>query len=156
MQNQLDRIEWKLDQLLAALAVNSSGLGGRESAPRLKVERHLAEGDDGYLVKLTTKQHAALQMLMRGADNKEIADRFGVTDNTAKVHVRAIAKKIGVNTRAQIMHRIWREFDEIDENGYMAITGGLPKDWDDNHAEPDPFWRLYGEKRNDTTSDAEK
>ena len=34
------------------------------------------------------------------------------------------------------------------------MTGGLPKDWDANFVEPDPFARLYAEKRNDTTTDA--
>lgn len=153
MTTQLDRIEYKLDQILVLLATNSSGDGGQGRNPKSK-EAHRQGA--GVLTTLTTKQHAALQMLLRGADNAEIADRFGVTDNTAKVHVRSIAKKVGVNTRAQIVYALYKEFEEIDDNGYMMMTGGLPKDWDANYSKPDPFWRLYGEKRHDFTADTEK
>ena len=79
---------------------------------------------------------------------------MGVSINTAKVHVRGMFKKVGVNSRAQLIYRTSKEFEEIDDNGYMMMTGGLPKDWDANFVEPDPFARLYAEKRNDTTTDA--
>lgn len=52
---------------------------------------------------LTPKQHATLQMLMRGASNAEIAERLNVEESTAKVHVRALAKKFGVRRRSQIV-----------------------------------------------------
>ena len=44
------------------------------------------------LFKLTTKQHGALQMLLEGCSNAEIAKRFDVSEDTAKVYVRTIAK----------------------------------------------------------------
>ena len=102
--------------------------------------------------QLTTKQHAALQMLLRGADNNEIAMRFDVSPNTSKVYVRGVAKKLGVQTRAQIVVKLLDTFNELDDNSYRMLTGGLPKDWDRNYEEPDPFAPLYKIKRgsNDT------
>ena len=88
-------------------------------------------------------------MLLRGADNQEIADRMEVTINTAKVHVRGIAKKLGVSTRSQIIWKVHKEMIDIDENGYMMLSGGLPKDWDENYSEPDPFYGLYRSKNNE-------
>lgn len=99
------------------------------------------------LFKLTTKQHASLQMLLDGQSNSEIAKRFGVSEDTAKVYVRTIAKKYDVNTRAQIVMATLEEFNSISDDVYMRISGGLPKDWHKNYEEPDVFADLYTRKR---------
>jgi len=151
MTTQLDRIEWKLDQILGALMAKAYDASTGDEVSPMETK---ATQMESVLHKFTTKQHVALQMLMRGADNQEIADRMGVSINTAKVHVRGMFRKLNVNSRAQLIHRLHKEFDEIDDNGYMMMTGGLPKDWDGEFVEPDPFARLYAEKRNDTATDA--
>lgn len=137
--DQLERIEWKLDQLLAHL-LKAQDDPKDDAANRLKVD----------MPRLTTKQHAALQMLLRGADNYEIAERFNVSPNTAKIYVRGIAKKLDVSTRAQIVVRLLDTFNELDEATYRALTGGLPKDWDDTYVFPDPFAPLYRVERKES------
>lgn len=101
------------------------------------------------LFKLTTKQHGALQMLLEGCSNAEIAKRFDVSEDTAKVYVRTIAKKYGVNTRAQIVMATLEEFNSLEDDVYMRISGGLPKDWHSNFADPDPFAELYRTKKHE-------
>ena len=145
MQNQLDRIEWKLDQILGALMAKAyhAPTNGEVSPMGTQAQQaHQAE-----MPQLTTKQHAALQMLLRGADNAEIAERFNVSPNTAKIYVRGIAKKLEVSTRAQIVVRLLDVFNDLDDNSYRAMTGGLPKDWDATYVHPDPFARLYRVER---------
>lgn len=149
---QLDRIEWKLDQIISHCLRLQDTAGG--ASKDLAASPSHPQNEVTFLDKFTTKQHVAYQMLLRGADNQEISERMGVSINTAKVHVRGMFKKVGVNSRAQLIYRTSKEFEEIDDNGYMMMTGGLPKDWDANFVEPDPFARLYAEKRNDTTTDA--
>jgi len=95
------------------------------------------------LGRLTTKQHAALQMLFNGKSNREIAQRMGVTENTAKVYVRAIAAKVGVTTRSQIVMRLLNEYEKIPEEDYRVLSGGLPKNWDAMWTDPDPHSGLY-------------
>lgn len=124
MNAQLDRIEFKLDQILAAMVNNVAAVERRADAPN-KVEH-----DD--LHKFTPKQHAALQMLLSGASNQDIADRMKVGLNTAKVHVRGIAKKLGLNSRTQIILRMQSQFEAVDDSQYRLMTGGLPKDWHQN------------------------
>lgn len=150
MHEQLNRIEYKLDQILAALlrGAHTSG-GGKESTTS---NNHTAQQTDDYLPAMTVKQHAVLQMLLAGKTNQHIADRFGVTDNTAKVYVRSIAKKLGVNTRAQIVAKTLTAYNSIDEPSYRMIAGGLPKDWDQNYVMPDPFAELYARKDDGTQS----
>lgn len=96
---------------------------------------------------LTTKQHVALQMLMAGKSNLEIAQRFGVTENGAKVYLRAIYKKFGVNTRSQAVMAVYDEWEQISEGRYIALSKGVPKDWHVQYlsksADEDPYRALY-------------
>ena len=147
MNDQLSRIEWKLDQLLAAFANNAGALMAQQGGAYRVDAQHLPQGET--LPPMTVKQHAVLQMLLRGATNLEIAERFDVTDNTAKVYVRTIAKKLDVNTRAQIVMRTLTPFNAIDNNSYMLLAHGLPKTWDQDYSKPDPFYDLYTRAKED-------
>lgn len=106
-----------------------------------------APGAGGALPPLTTKQHATLQMLIEGASNRQIAERFGVTVNTAKVHVRSLFAKFNVNTRASVA-RLGREaIARIEGADYLRLSGGLPSSWAREYGkqpvESDPFAPLY-------------
>lgn len=148
---QLDRIEWKLDQLLQA--VRSSEVSGGDRPPTLSelVGQAVAgkmRSIQGQLPAMTTKQHVALQLLMLGKGNPYIGDVLGVTDNTAKVHVRTIAKKFGVRTRAEICLMAERALLGVDADTYKQLSGGLPRDWGERYVElregeTDPFADLY-------------
>ena len=137
----LARIEAKLDLVLMSVLGRATpeeegGAGGSEEHGELLRART-------FFRQFTPKQNAALQMLMRGASNQEIADRMGVSVNTAKVHVRSIAAKLDVKSRASIAvtaNRYWRD---IGGEEYLMASGGLPKDWDDNWSEGDPLKPLY-------------
>lgn len=83
--------------------------------------------------QMTPKQHAALQMVLRGASNDEIAKRFDVTPSTAKVYVKGIMDKMGVRNRPQIVSRSLNIMEQIDEEEYRVMSGGVPKDWDKNY-----------------------
>lgn len=138
VEDRLARIEAKLDALLALYSVGT----GEHSVQQTSVKPggHV----EVFYRQFTVKQNATMQMLMRGATNEEIAERFNVTENTAKVYVRSIAKKLGVNTRAQIVIKAIEAWQLIDDNSYRLVTGGLPKDWDETFELPDPFAKLYG------------
>ena len=137
----LGRIEGKIDLLL------NRG-GGQVMVPvPMEVQKRYVNpvnvGSEGFFRQFTPKQHATLQMLMRGCENREIADRLGVTDNTVKVHVRNIARRLGVTNRVQVALRSARMFDQIDDNSYRLVSGGLPKVWDAEYSYPDPFESVY-------------
>lgn len=151
MNDQLNRIEWKLDQLLAAFANNARvSMAEPSGAYKPDASRELLhQPQRDALPPMTVKQHAVLQMLLRGATNLEIAERFRVTENTSKVYVRTIARKLGVNTRAQIVMRTLTPFNAIDGNSYMLLAHGLPKTWDQDYSEPDPFYDLYTRAKED-------
>ena len=128
------RLEAKVDLLVQMVASNCDS---REKS---------ASVSSAVLERLTTKQHAALQMLLAGATNADIATRFEVSVNTAKVYVRSIASKLGANTRNQIVVRTFDAYQAIDPDEYRLLSGGLPKEWHASYEDPDPYKALYATK----------
>jgi DNA-binding CsgD family transcriptional regulator len=112
LSHALARLEGKIDAML---------MGRGVALPS-------GEGSVGRLRTLTRRQHGALQMLLRGASNAEIAERFGVSENTAKVYVRGIAAKVGAQTRSQIVALTMNEVRDLSAAAYQAMAG-IPKDW---------------------------
>jgi len=58
---------------------------------------HMPKSDNG----LTPKETEILQLIARGASNKDIARELFISSNTAKTHVYNIFKKINVTNRLQ-------------------------------------------------------
>ena len=48
---------------------------------------------------------------------------------------------------AQVVMKAYSEFETIPDTAYVAVSGGLPKDWSnkwlDNPIEKDPYRNLY-------------
>jgi DNA-binding NarL/FixJ family response regulator len=52
-------------------------------------------------VELTVRQRDVLQLLLKGLPNKLIARQLEISDNTVKLHVRAVFAALGVHSRTQ-------------------------------------------------------
>ncbi len=52
---------------------------------------------------LTPRQGEVLQMMMRGLPNKRIASQLSISEPTVKEHISNILKKLGVNTRVEVI-----------------------------------------------------
>ena len=139
LKERLIRIEAKLDMLGQTIAAQPRG-------QPVEVGQVQAADTTGLLGQFTIKQHVAIQMVLQGEKNKAIADRLGVTENTAKVHIRTIAKKLGVKTRGQIVAKLMQAFNACSDDEYQALAHGLPKNWAENYKSPDKFKRLYRSK----------
>ena len=136
LSSRLDAQERMIASLMAsAPAASAAGMSGAD------------------LAGMTVKQHVTLQMLLRGASNAQIADRLGISENGAKVHVRLIGRKLGANTRSQIVMALVDQFREMSAETYRVVAGGLPKDWAENwmdvDAEEDPHVWLYRKAEGD-------
>ena len=55
----------------------------------------------GNAYNLTPREMDILKHIARGESNKHIAIELGIVDGTVKLHVRAVLKKLGVQTRVQ-------------------------------------------------------
>ncbi len=63
----------------------------------------VVKGDVGSrnAYNLTPREMDILKHIARGESNKHIASELGIVDGTVKLHVRAVLKKLGVQTRVQ-------------------------------------------------------
>lgn len=148
MSDQLTRIEEKLDTLL-------------EQVARLeqKVDRTLgvydalgsiAAGVPARLVaalhSMTPAEHVALQMVLDGRINREIAVCLDVTEARVQDWVGSVTRKLEVSSRAEIRHLMQPVMKVIPAADYEAASGGIPKDWNDKYGVPgvpDPFRKIY-------------
>lgn len=63
------------------------------------IERRMA--DQGSHKRLSPRELETLELVRRGLSNRDIGTALGVTENTAKAHVKAILLKLGVADRAE-------------------------------------------------------
>jgi DNA-binding NarL/FixJ family response regulator len=57
---------------------------------------------------LTRRELEVLQLVADGLSNKAIAERLGISDQTAKFHVASICAKLGAANRTQAVRRALR------------------------------------------------
>ncbi len=77
-------------------------MAGDTSFPPLSAERSERDAQLAVrLAQLTPQQFRVLVCVADGLLNKQIAYELGVAENTVKVHVTAILKKLGCNSRTQ-------------------------------------------------------
>ena len=137
---ELTRMETKLDtkmDVIISMLSSMSGVKNTKSAP------DLTTSEISYLRGLTTRQHCVAQMLLQGSLNKDIANVMQVSENTAKLHVRAVCMKANVRSRSEASLIYKRIVDNIDPEEYLQLSRGLPIDWFVNLQDPDPYFHLY-------------
>jgi DNA-binding NarL/FixJ family response regulator len=57
---------------------------------------------------LTSRQAQVLRGVVDGLSNKEIATRLQCAENTVELHVSNLFKRLGVNSRTQLVSRFWQ------------------------------------------------
>lgn len=153
MATQLDRIEYKLDQIIQYLNATQRGymmpvMGSMQSPLRPEPEERGPGPERNAetrkcLADLTPKQHAIMQMIVEGHSNREVAERLRIAENTVKVHVRDIAKKLGTAKRSGIIGLVATALEGMSDTEYRHLSGNLPKNWSENYIDPDPHKHLY-------------
>lgn len=63
---------------------------------------------DPAAIALTTREIQILDLLCNGTQNKIIADRLRLSENTVKVHIRNIYKKMGVRNRTEAASQFFK------------------------------------------------
>ena len=58
---------------------------------------------------LTARELDVLELVTEGLRNKEIAGRLGISENTAKFHLRNILEKLHADSRTELATRALRE-----------------------------------------------
>ncbi|WP_246723714.1 response regulator transcription factor [Rhizobium sp. ARZ01] len=67
--------------------------------------RQLHRKTEGNRAELTARELQILEMVSRGLQNKLIAAAFGLSENTVKIHLHNIIRKLGVHNRTEAAAR---------------------------------------------------
>jgi len=137
---ELARLEAKLDIITNLLLQQ-----GKDATVTTDAVTSVSPAELSLLRTMTAKQHVTAQLLIEGWANKNIGDVLNIAENTVKLHVRAVCKKVGTKTRGQaalVMHDI---LERVDPTEYARSSGGLPIDWARTYDPnvPDPYENLY-------------
>jgi DNA-binding NarL/FixJ family response regulator len=60
----------------------------------------------GTALVLTAREREITDLIARGACNKEIAQRLGITERTVKAHLTSVFQKLGLSGRLQLAVRM--------------------------------------------------
>ena len=60
------------------------------------------------ILGLTRRQQNIAEAVAQGLNNKEMADRMGITENTVKTHLANIYKKLGINYRTELIDMLYK------------------------------------------------
>ncbi|WP_462410162.1 response regulator [Neobacillus sp. Marseille-QA0830] len=82
-------------------AMTKKFLGFYQPKPILEQEPVLAE--ERLDLPLTDREKEVLLCLVKGMNNKDIAQALYISDKTVKIHVSNIFKKLGVKSRSQVV-----------------------------------------------------
>ena len=90
----------------------SRGEAAITPATAARIIRHLSTltaTDDPDIGRLTARELEVLKLVTIGRRNKEIAAELGISENTAKYHLRNILEKLHAESRAEVAARAVQE-----------------------------------------------
>jgi DNA-binding NarL/FixJ family response regulator len=100
-------------QLRAMLEAVARGEAAITPATAARIMRELAHptgaGEGAVPERLTDREREVLELVTVGLRNKEIAARLGISENTAKFHLRNILEKLHAESRTELAARAVRE-----------------------------------------------
>lgn len=83
--------------------------GGERDAAAVELRRLLRQGAQrearraAALARLTPRERRVAALLERGPSNAELARGLGVSERTARVHLEAMMRKLGVSNRTALL-----------------------------------------------------
>lgn len=96
----LIRKDWSLERIADVLSFLLRGIDSGErvaNGPTPEDDNHLSP----VIASLSPRRREVLELLCRGYRNKEIARALHLEENTVKVHVRYIMRRLGATSRTQ-------------------------------------------------------
>jgi DNA-binding NarL/FixJ family response regulator len=91
------------DEIFEAVRVVHAGNSLLQPVVASRLLRQMSEEDSAAqgIRSLTTRELEVLRLVMRGLQNKEIANELVVTERTVKFHVSSILMKLGAGNRTE-------------------------------------------------------
>jgi DNA-binding NarL/FixJ family response regulator len=106
--------------LLGKLTPYPTAVGGKSvrNSPVIANRADALAESRSDMATLTTREVQILDLLCKGTQNKIIADRLHLSENTVKVHVRNIYKKMNVRNRTEAASRFFSKDEGATFSGW--------------------------------------
>jgi DNA-binding CsgD family transcriptional regulator/GAF domain-containing protein len=111
IRQQRERIRQLLhsaDELVNAIGESELRIERFETEAVARSDTSLPAGGSRVHSLLTAREVEVMELLVHGSTNKQIAERFVVTEGTVKAHVTHIYRKLHAANRAEAVHRYMR------------------------------------------------
>jgi DNA-binding NarL/FixJ family response regulator len=95
----LEDIERSIDAILAGGGAIDPIVSERALRHSVRCRGAASQQDD----RLTLREGEIVELVCQGLRNKEIARRFDLTEGTVKVHLHNVYRKLGVNSRTELI-----------------------------------------------------
>lgn len=102
-----DEIVKVLDQVLAGETIIDAALTGKIARAASNVRP--GHSWPGAEVGITQRESEVLRAIVDGLNNRAVAEKLVISEDTVKTHVRAIFRKLGVTDRSQAVSVALRE-----------------------------------------------
>ena len=138
LRRELYATEARLDELrrMVTMGRPEQQSGGDAPDGRSKVMEKVFQ-------MMSVKQHVVMQCVLTGMSNREIEERMGVGENTAKTYVRGMLHKFGLNKRDGLSAEVTAALEAMPNEEYESASGGLPKDWAETYTTRDKHKKKY-------------
>lgn len=71
--------------------------------------------------RLSRRERQVAKLLMEGCTHKEVAKQLGVTPNTARSHIIALYRRLGVSNKAQMARMVTEHADDAGEESPRSV-----------------------------------
>jgi LuxR family transcriptional regulator, regulator of acetate metabolism len=96
------------DELVNEIGDSELRIEQAETEEASRTSTPLPAGGSRIHSLLTPREVEVMELLVHGATNKQIAERFVVTEGTVKAHVTHVYRKLHASNRAEAVHRYMR------------------------------------------------
>jgi DNA-binding CsgD family transcriptional regulator len=100
--SNIRRLTARVVALSGTLKVRGTPGWGSEIAVELPLDSPLAAASSMAEWSLTSRENMVLQLVVRGARNRAIADELAISENTVKFHVANLLRKLGATNRSEL------------------------------------------------------
>lgn len=105
-------IKQEVSTIVPALraVVAGQNVMGAEVLERVDALMRSAEGSSVLQDVLTEREHAIVELIAQGLDNKEIAGKLYLSEGTVRNHISAVLQKLSLKNRTQLAIYYYRGF----------------------------------------------
>jgi LuxR family transcriptional regulator, regulator of acetate metabolism len=107
-RERIRRLLHQANELIGEIGESELALERAETVAAARTNAQLPAGGSRIHALLTPREIEVMELLVKGATNRQIAEQFVVSEGTVKAHVTHVYRKLHAANRAEAVHRYMR------------------------------------------------